>query len=690
MKRLLITITLIVAAFAANANQPYLNVTPNFSPDKAKYAVSALDRTQITSLETTAKGRLWASVLCGGEDEDGFLTLAYSDSQGKSWAEAVVALDARAEKLSVRNGVLWCSPKGEMWLFYSVFDGFFDGRGSMWAMVCQNPDDGKPVWGEPKYLGVGVASGRPMLNAKGEWLLPAALWGREVLDYGRMLFIANKWNRLRFQSPYADKYTELDSKRGAGVYVSSDEGASWRENLGAVKCTNELVVARYNNPQLFRQDDGSMRMVLRTSGTAWTYSSISTDGGASWSEPVRFVSAPDQSFAVHRLSTGQLLMVRNGRFDRNLHWLPEGMYAYLSDDYGATWYGGLRLATDCATINPVIAEGKKGVIYISTLNAPEDKSLNTLFVTSLEEIDAATANYENTPKLSRVVLTVGDAATAKTEEMKALIAPKNDWASHPIRLATYNIQYPIMKWKEERVEAAVALIKDYDFDIVGAQEPYLHQIEDMMALMGDEYDWIGANVSGDNTDRNHHFNPIFYRKSRFEVLDYDTVWFSDKIGAPGYGARSVRLITWIKFLDKKTGKVFFHFNGHYDHRGYEAKVVSSHIVLDMVRHISKGMPAFVTADYNADEKSEPYRVLQESELLDDSMLAVPRAVNAQYQSYANYQPAANRPLNGMHIDHLFYTPNSVKINRWELVIKDYNGKYGSDHLPIYVDCLIAN
>ena len=689
MRKLSIFIVVVLAVFSAKANESYLKVTPNMSPEEAKYAVKSLDRTQITALETSVKGRLWASVLCGGEDADGFLMLAYSDSQGKSWVEHNLVLDARADKLSVRNGVLWRSPKGEMWLFYSVFDGFYDGRGSMWAMVCKEPDAKKPVWSEPQYLGVGIPSGRPMLNAKGEWLLPTALWGREVLDYGRMLFIANKWNRLRFQSPYADKYHELDSKRGAGVYVSSDEGASWRENLGLVKCTSELVEARYNNPQLFVQADGDMRMVLRVSGTAWSYSSLSKDGGASWSEPARFVSTPDQGFAVHRLASGQLLMVRNGRFDRNLYWLPEGMYAYLSEDNGATWYGGLRLATDCATVNPVVAEGKGGVIYISTLNAPEDKSLNTLFVTSLDEIDAATANYENTPKNSRVVLTVGGAASATTDEMKALVAPKNDWASAPIRLATYNIQYPIMNWPE-RVVTTAALIKDYNFDIFGAQEPYLPQIEDLMALIGDEYAWLGSNVSGDDTDRTHHFNPIFYRKSRFEVLDYDTVWFSDKIGSPGYGARSVRLITWVKFLDKQTGKVFFHFNGHYDHRGYEAKVVSSHIVLDMVRHISKGMPAFVTADYNADEKSEPYTVLQDSEFLDDTMLAVPRPINAQYQSYTNYAPASKRALNGMHIDHIFYTPNSVKINRWELIIKDYDGKWGSDHLPIYVDCVIAN
>lgn len=689
MRKISLYIVLAFVSFVAKANESYLKVAPNLAPDKAKYAVEALDRSQITSIETTIKGRLWASVLCGGEGANGFLTLAYSDSQGKSWVEPVVALDARNDKLSVRNGVLWRSPKGELWLFYSVFDGFFDGRGSMWAMVCQNPDDAKPVWQSPRYLGVGVATGRPMLNNKGEWVLPAALWGREVLDYGRMLFVANRWDRKRFDSPYLDKYTELDSKRGAGVYISSDEGKSWQENLGVVNCNDELIKARYNNPQIFVQADGTMRMVLRASGTAWSYSSISADG-KSWSEPQRFVSAPDQNFAIHRLASGQLLMVRNGRFDRNLYWLPEGMYAYLSEDNGATWYGGLRLASDCATINPAVAEGNGGVIYISTLNAPEDKSVNTLVTTSLTEIDAATADYENNPKSSRVVLTVGGAGSAITEEMKALVAPKTNWASESMRLATFNIQYPIMNWKEDRVAATVAVIRDYDFDIVGSQEPFLPQIEDLMEHLSDTYAWVGQNVSGDNSDRKHHFNPIFYRKSRFEVLDYDTVWLTDKIGTPGYGARSVRLFTWVKFYDKKTDKVFYHFNGHYDHRGHEAKIVASHIVLDMVRHVSKGMPAFVTADYNADEKSEPYAVLKESGIVDDSMDAVANPINKQYQSLTGYKSAEKLPKNGMHIDHLFYTPNAVKINNWELIIKSYDGKWGSDHLPIYVDCVIAN
>lgn len=689
MKRISILALSMMATFVAYAGDVALKVIPNLSPNVAEYAIEQQSSTQITALETTRKGRLWASVLCNGDGAEGYISLVYSDRKGKEWSSAAVALDARKQSLAVRNGVLWLSPKGEMWLFYSVFDGYYDGRGSMWAMVCANPDEVKPVWSAPQYLGVGVPTGRPIINKQGAWLLPSALWGRAVISYDKTPFIANQWDTPRFVSPYIDKYTELDSKRGAGVYISTDEGKSWSEQHGVVKCANEVISARYNNPQLFCYDDDKVGMVVRASGTAWSYVATSANG-KEWSSVERFVSAPDQNFAVHRLADGKLLMVRNGRFDRNLYWLPEGLYAYLSEDFGATWYGGLRLATDVATVNPVVAESKDGTIYIAMHSEPDAKCENSLVVTSVSEIDAANAEVENSPADKRVVLTVGSAGEGAAAKTRALMAPKTDWASESFRLATYNIQYPIMGWPEKRLEPLLALLKEYDFDIFGAQEPYLPQIEDMMRHIGDEYAWVGTNVTGDNTDRKHHFNPIFYRKSRFELLDFNTVWLTDKSGVPGYGARSCRMFVWAKFRDKKSGKVFYHFNGHYDHRGVEARIVSSHIVLDMVRKVAKGMPAFVTADFNSNEKSVPYKVLQESPILEDTMSDAPLTVNREYQSISDYKPVTTRAANGMHIDHVFYTPNSIKLSHWELIVKDYNGYWGSDHHPIFVDCVIAN
>ena len=48
------------------------------------------------------------------------------------------------------------------------------------------------------------------------------------------------------------------------------------------------------------------------------------------------------------------------------------------------------------------------------------------------------------------------------------------------------------------------------------------------------------------------------------------------------------------------------------------------------------------------------------------------------------------PKNKNHIDHIFYTPQNSIILSWELIINDYNGIYGSDHLPLCVEWKFSN
>jgi hypothetical protein len=179
MKKFLIFTVALCVAVATTAAEAALKVTAKVSPNSKGYALKSLDYSQITALEVTGGGRLWASVLGGGDSPEGFLMLAYSDTQGKAWVEQNLVLDARAEHLAVRNGVLWLSPKGELWLFYAVFDGYYDGRGSMWAVRCCNPNDKSPVWESPAYVGVGVLSPSHPHSRIHEQILPKNLTYRE-------------------------------------------------------------------------------------------------------------------------------------------------------------------------------------------------------------------------------------------------------------------------------------------------------------------------------------------------------------------------------------------------------------------------------------------------------------------------------------------------------------------------------
>lgn len=656
------------------------------------YRFKMLDYCRAASIEITGSGRIWMAAVSGGDNADGFVVLSYSDTRGKSWSETAGVIDPHdsslAEKRSAYSPVLWRSPSGELWLFYTVSMGYFDGRGSLWVTVCSNPDADKPEWSAPSYLGYGVCSAKPLVLNNGRWAFPAALWGRDVIDCHVDSYKAPVGEGHRISSPYADAYHELDSERGAGVYLSNDKGTTWIPYLGVA--VPEKVKARYNDPSLIVRNNGELMMLSRSCGTAWCYASISKDWGKNWQSQWKFIPHSDARISVSRLSDGKWLMVRNGRFDQTIYARQAGIYAYLSDDGGATWYGGLQIDDRVGAIDPSVCQSADGTIYVLYTYEPSKSGEIRLATTSIGEIDAACSDPETTAAQVRTVLVAGRAAATEAAAMKRLTASKKNWASETLRIGTYNIQYKNSRWETERLPALKAqMIPLFDFDLLGVQEPTLEQIEDMMEFMGGEYDWVGTCITGRNTDRTSHFNMIFYRKNRLEVLDWDTVWFSEKPATAGFGAYSPRLCVWVRFRDKQTDKEFYLFNSHFDHIGPEAKLMSAYILVDTVREIAKGMPAFMTGDFNSDESSQPYQTIIESGFIDDSLLAVSEPVNAEYFSMANYKVSNLRKTN-KHIDHVFYTPSSVRIMNWHMYIDDFNGKFGSDHLPIIIECRIAN
>jgi endonuclease/exonuclease/phosphatase family metal-dependent hydrolase len=149
---------------------------------------------------------------------------------------------------------------------------------------------------------------------------------------------------------------------------------------------------------------------------------------------------------------------------------------------------------------------------------------------------------------------------------------------------------------------------------------------------------------------------------------------------------------WGKFRDKRTGKVFFCFNSHYDHIGIEARDYSSDILVQAVRDIAQGMPSFLTGDFNSDENTSAYKKILASGFLADSMLALPEAErkNWEYFSMSHYKPISTVKKSYRHIDHVFYTPATSRVGSWQLILDSYDGVFGSDHLPILIEWTIAN
>ena len=318
---------------------PKVNTSP-----LPEYDYDKLDYGMTIGIERTPGGRLWACWVAGGDSPDAFFVLASSDDDGETWSSPRVVLDSHQDglggKRSILVGNLWTDPKGRLWLIFDQSMDMFDGRAGVWVTVCDNPDADTPVWSEPKRIWHGVTLNKPTVLSTGEWMLPISLDQRSGFRTFRGCF------------------RELDPLRGANVFVSKDEGASW-ERRGVRTFPNP----DWHEHMIVERKNGSLWMLART--RSGIMESESVDAGRTWSQPVRSkIKHPVARFHIRRLASGRLLLVKHGA-TIDSHKGRSHLTAWLSDDDGKTWHGGLMLDERSGVSYPDGFQAPDGTIYIS-------------------------------------------------------------------------------------------------------------------------------------------------------------------------------------------------------------------------------------------------------------------------------------------------------------------------------------
>ena len=309
----------------------------------------------IPGIEKTAKGRLFVTWFSGGAKEpepENTIYLCTSDDGGQTFTEpaAVVLPTGQARAF---DPTLWIDPAGKLWLIFDQSMTYFDGRAGNWYTRCDNPDAEEPQWSAPVRIWHGVSLNKPIVLANGDWMAPVSLWNKiEVPQH------------LRDNSPtlFNSFFQELDDFRGAHVFVSPDQGATWVRK-GRVVFPNP----QFDEHNLVQRKDGSIWMTARTS-TGDIMESISRDGGETWSEPQNsgLRHAASRHF-MRRLKSGNLLLIKHGatteyppeRLDRS------HLSAFISEDDGATWKGSLLLDERNGISYPDGTQAPDGTIFIS-------------------------------------------------------------------------------------------------------------------------------------------------------------------------------------------------------------------------------------------------------------------------------------------------------------------------------------
>lgn len=234
---------------------------------------------------------------------------------------------------------------------------------------------------------------------------------------------------------------------------------------------------------------------------------------------------------------------------------------------------------------------------------------------------------------------------------------------------------------EHRRGLALGLVSRADPDLLGVQEAYRNQVDELAAALPNHA--VYAVGRDDGAEAGEHC-AIYYRRDRFERLDAGTFWLSNTPDKPSTfpGAACPRIASWLVLRDRTTPDAeYLVLNTHWDHVSNDARLHSAELIRQRLVGLSGGRPAIVMGDLNVPEESGPIQRLlgKGPDRLIDSYRTVHHERSAEERTYHGFKGGRE----GSRIDYILHT---ARLRATEAAI-DWNER-ASDHYPVTAKLVI--
>lgn len=269
-----------------------------------------------------------------------------------------------------------------------------------------------------------------------------------------------------------------------------------------------------------------------------------------------------------------------------------------------------------------------------------------------------------------------------------------------IRVASYNVLFPLYdhnlapenRWPS-RLPRVAEMIEEISADILGVQELYGSQLEELLPKISPDY------VFFSHPCKDGEMNGIFYKKRRFELVG-SMVWYMRETASDS----SSETLTMVELCDKKTNKTFFVFNAHFAFSNIEKRQFQAEFVAKKVALYSKRYPVIFMGDLNTfpsrlDLQKFPaydgdyvHKTLTEGGLCDAkerSLLGHLGPISTFTNEGEDSTPFKGKGTPGVFLDHIYVT-KGIKVLMHAVQSGKVEGHFPSDHMPVVVDFLIKS
>lgn len=250
-----------------------------------------------------------------------------------------------------------------------------------------------------------------------------------------------------------------------------------------------------------------------------------------------------------------------------------------------------------------------------------------------------------------------------------------------LRVMTFNLRYagqtPPNSWPERR-PVMRDCIRQAAPDLIGTQEGLFAQLKDMASdLPG--YQWIGLGREGGSKGE---FMAVFYLADRFEPMAYDHFWLSDTpavIGSTSWGNTNRRMVTWVRFRERGSGREFFFWNTHLDNAVELARQKGAALIVERAGQLATNLPLLLTGDFNSPAgDSAAYDILVTKGGFADTWQLARERVHEKLNTFNGFKPPVEA---GSRIDWIL-ARGPVAVEKIEIITFAANGQFPSDHFPV--------